>query len=136
MSIEDAKQVAASAVQTIFNDQDLTRINEFFAPDFIDHSAPEGAPQGPEGQRAKVEAFIAAFPDLKISYLHQVAEGDLVAGHYVLTGTHLGDFAGLAATENTISLEGHDLLRISGGQIVEHWTKMDSAELLQQLGGA
>lgn len=133
MSAQDAKQVAAAGVQAVFNDKDLVRIEEFFAADFIDHSAPEGAPQGPEGQRAKVEAFIAAFPDLQISYLHQVAEGDLVAGHYVLTGTHLGDFAGIAPTKNAISLEGHDLLRISGGQIVEHWTKMDSAELLQQL---
>ena len=133
MSPQDAKQVAAAAVQAIFNDKDLSRVEEFFAPDFIDHSAPEGAPQGPGGQRAKVEAFIAAFPDLQINYLHQVAEGDLVAGHYVLTGTHLGDFAGIEPTNNTVSLEGHDLLRISGAQIVEHWTKMDSAELLQQL---
>lgn len=128
--------MTAAAVQSVFNERDLSRVEEFFAADFIDHNAPEGAPQGPGGQRAKVEAFVAAFPDLQIRYLHQVAEGDLVAGHYLLTGTHLGEFAGIEATNNAISLEGHDPLRISGGQIVEHWTKMDSAELLQQLSQA
>lgn len=68
-----------------------------------------------------------------MSFGRQSAEGDPVAGHYVLTGTHLGDFAGIVATNDSISLEVHDLLRISGGQIVEHWTKIDSPELLQQL---
>ena len=133
MSAQNPKEIAAAAVQAIFNDKDLSRVEEFFAPDFVDHSAPPGAPQGPTGQRAKVEAFIAAFPDLQINYLHSVAEGDLVAGHYVVTGTHLGDFAGMAPTNNAVSIEGHDLLRITDGQIVEHWTKMDSAELLEQL---
>jgi len=127
-------QVAALAVETIFNDKDLTRVEEFFASDFVDHSAADGAPQGAEGQRAKVEAFVAAFPDLQITYTHQVAEGDMVAGRYLLTGTHRGDFAGIEPTGNSISLVGHDLLRIAEGKIVEHWTVMDSAELMQQLG--
>ena len=98
MSSEENKQVAVRAVQVIFNDKDLSQIETFFAPDFVDHTAAAGAPQGPNGQRAKVEAFVAAFPDLEIRYTHRVAEGDLVAGRYVLTGTHLGDFAGIAAT--------------------------------------
>jgi steroid delta-isomerase-like uncharacterized protein len=134
MSSEESKQVAARAAQALFNDHDLDQIPELFADDFVDHGAPEGAPQGPAGQRAKVAAFIAAFPDLHISYSHQIAEGDLVAGRFVLTGTHQGEFAGIAPTGNTISLEGHDLLRVENGKIVEHWTAMDSAVLMAQLG--
>jgi steroid delta-isomerase-like uncharacterized protein len=134
MSSLQSKQVVARAAQVIFNDHDLDQIPELYAPDFIDHGAPDGAPQGPDGQRAKVEAFIAAFPDLHLSYSHQIAEDDLVAGRFVITGTHDGEFAGIAATGNTISLEGHDLLRVENGKIIEHWTMMDSAVLMHQLG--
>ena len=52
----------------------------------------------------------------------------------MITGNHDGEFAGIAATGNTISLEGHDLLRVENGKIVEHWTMMDSAVLMHQLG--
>lgn len=134
MTAEDIKQVAADAVQAVFNDKDLSQIERYFAADFVDHTAPEGAPQGTEGQRLKLEAFIGAFPDMHLRYTHHVAEGDLVAGRYVLTATHLGDFAGIAATGNTVSVTGHDLLRIADGKIVEHWTVMDSADLMGQLG--
>lgn len=134
MSSEESKQVVARAAQAIFNDHDLDQIPDLYAADFVDHGAPEGAPQGPSGQRAKVEAFLAAFPDLHISYSHQIAEGDLVAGRFVITGTHQGEFAGIPATGNTISLEGQDLLRVENGKIVEHWTVMDSAVLMAQLG--
>ena len=81
-----------------------------------------------------MEAFIAAFPDLQITYTHQIAEGDLASGRFVLSGTHGADFAGVDATGNTISLVGHDLLRVTDGRIVEHWAVIDSAELMRQLG--
>lgn len=134
MSTSESKQIASRAAQALFNDKDLSQVDTLFAESFVDHSAPEGAPQGRAGQRAKVEAFIAAFPDLQITYTHQIAEGDLVSGRFVLRGTHQGDFAGVAATGNAISVVGHDLLRITDGLIVEHWTVIDSAELMRQLG--
>lgn len=134
MTGTDNKQLTTRAAEELFNNKDLSVIEDLFAADFVDHSAPEGAPQGTEGQRAKVAAFISAFPDLHLSYANQICEGDLVAGRYTITGTHLGEFAGLAPTGNSISIEGHDLLRVRGGKIVEHWTAMDSGELMRQLG--
>jgi predicted ester cyclase len=134
MTSDDNKRLTNRAAEELFNNKDLSVIEDLFAVDFVDHSAPEGAPQGPEGQRAKVAAFVSAFPDLHLAYSHQICEGDLVAGRYTLTGTHLGEFAGIAATGNSISLEGHDLLRVRDGRIVEHWTAMDTGELMRQLG--
>ena len=46
------------------------------------------------------------FPDLKITYSHQIAEGDMIAGRFTLTGTHQGDFGGIAATGKQISVTG------------------------------
>ena len=67
-------------------------------------------------------------------YGHGVAAAD--DAQVTLSSTFVGwnVEAGLAATGNTISLEGHDLLRVAGGKIVEHWTVMDSGELMRQLG--
>lgn len=70
---------------------------------------------------------------MAVTRVSSVAWAHLVSGSSMVSPGEPAMVAGIEATNNTISLEGHDLLRISSGQIVEHWTKMDSAELLQQL---
>jgi len=128
------KAVVADYVRTVFNEGEVDRIGEFVAETIVDHSAPPDLPTGIAGQKIKISAFRAAFPDLKIDYTLQVAEGDLVAGQFTLTGTHSGEFAGLAATGKKIRVTGHDFLRVTDGKISEHWLQMDVAGMMQQLG--
>ena len=78
--------------------------------------------------------FTSAFPDLKITHEHLIAEGDMVGGRFTLTGTHQGDFAGIPATGNQVSVTGHDFARLTGGKVVEHWVEMDTLGMMQQLG--
>ena len=127
------KELIQAYVQAVFNEGDTERIDDFVAEGIIDHSAPPGLPPGIEGQRLKVEAFRAAFPDLHVEYEFQVADGDMVAGRVRLTGTHQGEFAGLPASGNRVDIIAHDFLRIADGKIVEHWNAMDTMVLMQQL---
>ena len=128
------KIVVQRAVMEIFNKKNLAAIDDFISENIVDHSAPEGLPAGIEGYRMKVTAFVEAFPDLNISYSHQIAEGDMVAGRFTLTGTHKGDFVGIAATGKKISVTGHDQLRVKEEKIAEHWVEMDMLGMMQQLG--
>src|SRR4249920_3472799 len=57
-----------------------------------------------EGFKRLFQMFIAAFPDLSFENEHMVAEGDLVASHNVMRGTHRGDFMGAPATGNTFEV--------------------------------
>jgi predicted ester cyclase len=48
------------------------------------------------------------------------AEGDRVVGRYSLRGTHQGEFFGIPATGNSISVSNIHIMRIMDGKIVEH----------------
>ena len=134
MTTQTIKAMVQRGVEQIFNKKNLTYIDDFIATDVVDHSAPPGLPPGIEGYRLKVGAFTSAFPDLQITYEHMIAEGDMVAGRFTLTGTHQGEFAGIPATGKQVSVTGHDFVRLTDGKLVEHWVEMDTLGMMQQLG--
>ena len=131
---ERGKDVVRRGVDAIFNLKQLDAIDDLYTEDFIDHSAPPGLPAGIEGARAKITAFITAFPDLQLTYEYMIAEDDFVAGRFVLTGTHQGEFGGIPATGNAVRVTGHDLLRLRDEKVSEHWLELDTLGLMQQLG--
>jgi predicted ester cyclase len=60
-----------------------------------------------------------------------VSEGDLVAAHLTLTGTHLGEWGGRSATGNR---NDHMFLSgLAGGVVVELWEVPDTLALREQL---
>ncbi len=76
----------------------------------------------------------AAFPD-RVDVMEQViADGDRVGLLFRVTGTHTGNFFGIAPTGKRVDVYEVALLRIVNGQMVEGWFMMDEAELLRQLG--
>ena len=75
-----------------------------------------------------------AIPD-RVDVIEQViAEGDRVGLLFRVTGTHTGNFFGIAPTGRRIDVYEIALLRIVNGQMVEGWFMMDETALLQQLG--
>ena len=131
---ERNKDAVRDGVERVFNLKKLDAIDTLYTEDLMDHSAPPGLPAGIDGARAKVSAFISAFPDLQITYQHMIAEDDLVAGRFVLSGTHQGEFGGIAPTGKSVRVTGHDLLRLRDGKVCEHWLELDTLTLMQQLG--
>lgn len=111
------------------NARDLGAVDRLLAEDFTH----DGERRGREGQRAAVAAFLEAFGDLRNEILLILAEGDLVAAHQVWTGTHTGDFAGVAATGRPVSFTSTAVLRIADGLIAEAWDEVDAAGLMGQL---
>ena len=134
MPTQTIKAMVQRGVEEIFNKKNLTYIDDFIATDVVDHSAPPRLPPGIEDYRLKVGAFTSAFPDLQITYEPMIAEGDMVAGRFPLTGTHQGEFAGIPATGKQVSVTGHDFVRLTDGKLVEHWVEMDTLGMMQQLG--
>lgn len=50
-----------------------------------------------------------------------LADGDLVAIQWTITGTQSGPFLGIAPAGRSLSVSGMDVLRVRGGAFVEHW---------------
>src|SRR6058998_652753 len=63
-----------------------------------DPNLPPEFTEGREGFKRLFRMFIAAFPDLSFQNEHMVAEGDLVASHNLMRGTHRGSFMGVPAS--------------------------------------
>jgi predicted ester cyclase len=63
-------------------------------------------------------------------------EGDEIAVHLRMEGTHTGDFMGVPASGKQFSVEGTAFLRIAGGKLTQFWGFLDQLGLMQQIGAA
>jgi steroid delta-isomerase-like uncharacterized protein len=97
-----------------------------------DPSAPDI--DGPDGQRAFLEQVFNAFPNIQFEELHRVAEGDLIAVHVIMTGTHQGEIWGIPATGASVRVEAQEVYRVRDGKVAEQFVILDSLGLMQQLG--
>ncbi len=76
----------------------------------------------------------AAFPDLRTTIEHQIAEGDTVATRATLRGTHLGPVFGVAPTNQTLTWSVLLMDKITDGKIVLHHANADWLGVLVKLG--
>ena len=75
-----------------------------------------------------------AFSDLRMAEADSIKEGDKLAFRWLLSGTHKGEFMGVAGTGRRVEAMGMDIVRVADGKIVEHWGEFDAMGLLRQIG--
>ena len=92
--------------------------------------------QGPglNGLKDILRAMRAGFPDIVFSILEQITEGDKVASRFEWTGTHKGEFLGIAATGRTVQVWGVVIDRLEKRRIKDTRIIMDTLGLMAQLG--
>lgn len=138
MSNEANKAIARAVMERGFNQGDLSVIDEYHAPDGVDHQEPLGT-NFIEHLKAVVQGLRTAFPDLHFEIHDILAEGDIVAFRSTMTGTHAGVF-GLGAgpqvppTGRRVSVPHMHFVRIVNGKAVDLWHQWNVQMLLQQLG--
>ena len=79
-------------------------------------------------------AFTSSFPDLRHEIVELVAEGDKVAVHFNVTGTHKGELQGIPPTGKKVSFGAMDFITLMNGKIVEDWLNADILGVMQQIG--
>jgi predicted ester cyclase len=75
-----------------------------------------------------------AFPDRSDTVEEIIADGDMVGLLFKLTGTHKGNFFGIAPTGKAIDIHEVGIFRLADGKIIEAWFMADEVRLLRQLG--
>ena len=133
MSAEN-KAIMRRLIEEGFNRGNLEVYDELVAPDFVNHSAPPGAPPTREGWKQGAAMFRAAFPDLHFHIEDEIAEGDLVVTRFTGHGTHQGELMGIPATDKDLTFSGINIARIAGGKIMESWEEFDKLGVMEQLG--
>ena len=136
MPAEENKQLIRRYIEAIdANDSDdWSVLDEFIAEDFVAHNPPiPGVSLDRAGMKQAAEMFRVATPgDHEIKL--QVAEGDLVVSQVVGRGVHAGELLGIPASNKQIESEGIAIHRVRDGKIVEYWSVVDVARILQQIG--
>lgn len=108
------RQAAANKALVLFvqdqlwNDGNYSVIDKYVSPNYTQHN-PTVA-DGPDALRQLVTKVRTAFPQIHITAVSAVAEGDLVILH--------NESAGSA---------NFDIYRVEGGKLIEHWDVLESA---------
>jgi len=132
--MSDANKALIRRALETMNEHDASAFFEL-CPDCTYHSSATGELKG-EPFRKFFTTAMAAFPDFRVTVQDQISERDKVVTRYVMSGTHRGEFMGIAPTGKQITLSGLCLDRIVKGKIVEEWDEWDCLSMMRQLGMA
>ncbi|MFF7240614.1 ester cyclase [Streptomyces collinus] len=109
-------------------------IDEVVAPGLEFHApVPTGA-TGREALKQVWAVLLRAFPDLRVAVEETIAEGDKVVFRNRVTGTHLGEYRGLAPTGRTVAYDEIFVVRFVDGRIAGIRGVVDVLAQLRQLG--
>jgi steroid delta-isomerase-like uncharacterized protein len=129
----EPSSVVAEYVESVWNQGDIQALRRLTSPEFQYHLGGQ-----PPRDRSGMEDFVAAthraFPDWRVDILTTVAQGDHVAVRWSGTVTHGGEFHGIPASGNRITVGGINLYRIAQGRVDAEWEQMDTIGMLRQLG--
>ena len=79
--------------------------------------------------------YRAAFPDLQMEPQDVLASGDKAVARVRATGTHQGEFMGMAPSGKNVDVQLIDIIRFDDdGLAREHWGVVDLMTMMQQLG--
>jgi predicted ester cyclase len=105
---------------------------KYLAHDVIVH-APPPMELDRESWLVTEKAFFAAFEDIDVKVLDQVAEGDKVASRWSMTARQTAEFYGVPSRGRTATVTGTYIDVIRGHKIVEHWSEMSLPQFMQAL---
>ena len=109
----DTKSIVTSFFQKFFNEHDLSVVDHYLSPDYIQHDW--DVPPGRDGFRDYFEQVFQRFPQFHVDVRHVIVDGDMVAVH------------GYGVTDpGKIEVLVVDIYRMKDGQLAEHWGTVQS----------
>ena len=122
-------------VEVVWNGGDLDVLAEYVTRDHLRHD-PAGDSHGIAQLAERIGAFCRAFPDLPFEIEIYAANdgGQTVIRRWLMTGTHMAEYAGVCTTGRSVTSTGMAISRLERGRIAEEWINRDDLGLLRQLG--
>jgi predicted ester cyclase len=109
-------------------------LDELLAPDFTSYGGAGFQDlHGPAAFKELTMTFLTSFPDLYFKVDAIIGEGEDVLVWGTLSGTHKGDFYGIAPTGNHVSWTGCAIFRFRGDQVIARWQEFDALGLMAQI---
>lgn len=140
MSITSQSQDNVALVTRFFEGidaQDPEIFDEVLADDFttdIYRSGDSETVDAVDAMQNLWAEYWTAFPDLSVESMELIADDDSVAVFRTETGTHEGEFRGIAPTNADITFEYSGYVTVEDGEITFAHFRGDMLNLLGQLG--
>jgi steroid delta-isomerase-like uncharacterized protein len=131
----DNKSLVRRLYEEVWNMRNLEVARELISPSHgvqVMDAADSGI--GPEAYARIVTEFVRGFPDLKFTVLDIIAENDKVVALWNISGTHQGEFRGIAATGKKMSVDGITISQLANGKIMDSYVSWDMWGMILQLG--
>ncbi len=139
LAIDSNKLAVTRVFEEAFNAGDLSVVDELILKAGLDHQHP-GEPDFTDHLKSVITAMRRAFPDLHFEITRMIGEGDWVALHSIMTGTHTGPLTPplapreIPATGKAIRVPHMHMIRLEAGNGAELLHLMDTFALMSQLG--
>lgn len=134
MTLVENKKFMTHFIEEVINNKNLNAADELVIENFIEELPFPGQGPGRDGLKYALQSMFTGFPDMKWTVEEQIAEGEKVVTRFSWTGTHQGEFMGIAPTNNSVRIWGVVIDVIKNGLFAESRIIMDNVSLLQQLG--
>jgi len=132
MSLEENRAIVRGLIEAE-NRHNSALLDEFLAPDFVNNQLTQEF-RGREIYKQGCTQFIKGFPDHHGRIEDITAEGDKVWIRYKGTGTHKGEWLGLAPTGKKITMNSLAIYRIVDTKVVEMTVVKDLLDFFKQIG--
>ena len=132
---DENKTIVRQLYEEVWNKRRLELVEEIISPSHALHDPNlTDSAIGPEAYKRQVTRFIIAFPDLRFNVEDMFGEKDKLAVAWTISGTHKGEFMGIAPTNKKVSVDGITLNHIVNGKIMDSYISWDTLGLMRQLG--
>ena len=114
----------------VWNNGNLAAVDEIADATFARHNPESWSTphiEGAEAFKTYVTQVRTMYPDFHVEIGTRLAQGDLLAASWTVTGTH-------AELNKQISVKGITISRYANGKLAEEWVSWDTHGLMQQLG--
>jgi len=90
-------------------------------------------PWTPEKVTEQFAPLVSAFPDWHWEMRNLAVDGDFLALHFKVSGTHRGAFQGVEATGRSVNVSQFTLYHVVDGKFAEVWDLVDMKAILEQI---
>jgi steroid delta-isomerase-like uncharacterized protein len=109
-------------------------IDETVAPDAVIRTPLPIDATGADALKQIWAMLLRIYPDIHLTVEDLIAEGDKVVGRTTVTGTHQGEFMGVAPTGKSVTYNEMFIFRFADGRVVETWGVVDVYAQMRQIG--
>jgi steroid delta-isomerase-like uncharacterized protein len=131
----DPKSIVQRLYDEVWNKRKIQIMSELVSPSHsLNIPNYSGSAVGPEAYKQVVVSFMIGFPDFQFVVEDIITDKNNVVCRWTFSGTHKGEYRGIAATNKKVSVDGITIHHLTDGRIMDTYSSWDVWGMMHQLG--